>query len=186
MIQAKARLESSLTQELLAEAKKLAPETSVFYDTAYRVDFEPVLSGAVVKGNNVAIRERAYFTAFLIKRDELVRAVADNVLDGSKENLVDIINVDGLDMEMKTKGKYSATSVGPIEFNLKGEAVLVWRFNESSLKSDLIAKSKSGLGDIVSKYPAIVKADVTIRPFWKRVFPSNPSKIGISYVESSD
>ena len=186
MIQAKARLESSLTQELLAEAKKLAPETSVFYDTAYRVDFEPVLSGAVVKGNNVAIRERAYFTAFLIKRDELVRAVADNVLDGSKENLVDIINVDGLDMEMKTKGKYSATSVGPIEFNLKGEAVLVWRFDEGSLKSDLIAKSKSGLGDIVSKYPAIVKADVTIRPFWKRVFPSNPSKIGISYVESSD
>src|SRR3989338_6169991 len=65
IIQAKARLESSLTQELLAEAKKLAPETSVFYDTAYRVDFEPVLSGAVVKGNNVAIRERAYFTAFL-------------------------------------------------------------------------------------------------------------------------
>lgn len=186
MIQARARLEGSLTQELLAEAVKLVPEESIFYDTAYRIEFEPVLSGAITKGNNVAIRERAYFTAFFIKRDELVKTITENALEDVTLTDVDVANVDTLKMEIKSKGKFSATSVGPIKFSLQGEAFLVWNFDETKLKNDLKTQKRGELSTVISEYPAIVKADVTIRPFWKTAFPKNPSKIKILSVPNVD
>lgn len=177
MLQARLRLESSLTEELIAEAKKQTPATSVFFDTAYRIEFQPVISGTPIKGNNVALRERANLTAFFIDKDSLVRSVAKNTLDVTDETSVDIPNIGELKLEIKNKNKHSATSVGPIEFNLKGETLLVWKFDELKLKEDLIGKKKAELPEIISKYPSIVKADVTLRPFWKRSFPSVPKKI---------
>ncbi|KKU68135.1 MAG: hypothetical protein UX89_C0007G0031 [Parcubacteria group bacterium GW2011_GWA2_47_16] len=179
MLQARLKLERLLTDELLEEAKKQTPDASVFYDTAYRVEFQPILSGAVVKGDNVALRERAHLTAFFISEDALVEAVVNNALDDPDADGVHIPDIASLKFEFKNKSKYSSTSVGPIEFNLKGEMLLVWNIDEVKLKGDLINKKKSELSDIITKYPAIVKADVTLRPFWKRSFPSVPKKIKV-------
>lgn len=185
MLQARARLEGVLTQELLAEATSQVPKTAVFYDTAYRIRFEPVLSGAPVTGNNVALRERAHLTAFFINREELERVVARNSLEDSGDAAVNVPNLSDLKFEMKNGSRYNATSIGPIEFNLKGEASIVWKFDETALKTDLAAKNKNKLLEIISKHPAIVKADVTIRPFWKSDFPKL-SKIKILVAPSSN
>lgn len=179
MLQARLKLERSLTEELLDEAIKQVPAESVFYDTAYRVEFQPVLSGAVVKGNNVALRERAHLTAFFINRDELVRTVVKNTSEKFDNTEIDIPNIGKLKFELKNKNKYSSTSVGPIDFILKGEATLVWSLDETKLKTDLAGKNKSKLPDVISKYPSIVKADVTLRPFWKSAFPTVTKKIKI-------
>ncbi|MDO8483148.1 MAG: hypothetical protein Q7S86_05020 [bacterium] len=179
MLQTRLRLEHLLTGELLEEARKQTPATFVFYDTAYRIEFQPIVSGAAVKGDNVVLRERAHLTAFFISKDELVGKVVSNALDNPGASDVNVPNVAGLKFEFKNKNKYSSTSVGPIEFNLKGETLLVWKVDEPKLKDDLVNKKKSQLPEIITKYPAIVKADVTLRPFWKRSFPSVPKKIRV-------
>ncbi len=178
MLQARARLEGALVQELLAETKKQVPADSIFYDTAYRIEFEPTLSGTSATGNNVTLRESARFTAFFVKQKGLADAIARNSLDNFDGTAVTVPDMQNLVMNLKTNPKYNATSIGPVEFNLKGDATLVWEFDQVKLKSDLAGKNKSELSGIISKYPAVVKADVTIRPFWKSSFPT-ASKITV-------
>ena len=179
MLQARARLEAGLLQELTAEAKKQTTSGALFYDAAYRIEFEPVLSSAKAQGNAVTLTERAHFTAFYLKRDELSDAIASNSLETFDKTPVEVPDAQNLKFQMKTMSQFGTTNTGPIEFTLKGTANILWKFDDSKLKSDLVGKNKTNLSDVVSKYPSILRADVTIRPFWKGVFPANSKKINI-------
>lgn len=179
MNQTRTLFEQSLIQDLLVEAKKQAPKDSVFYDGAYSVEFESIPSGTIAAGNNVTIRERAHFTAFFFKQADLARAIALNSLENFDGAPIDVPNINNLKFQINDSVKFRAGVVGPISFKLSGDASVIWRFDEDKLKSDIVGKNKSELLGVVSKYPAIALANVTIRPFWKTAFPSSPSKIKI-------
>ena len=65
---------------------------------------------------------------------------------------------------------------------MQGNPHLVWRFDEVKLKHDTLAKSKDEFREVLANYPSIQKAEVTLRPFWRRSFPDNPDKIKIETV----
>jgi hypothetical protein len=60
-----------------------------------------------------------------------------------------------------------------------GNASIVWKYDENALMSELVGMSKGDLKNIISKFPAIARADVILKPFWKKTFPKDAKDISI-------
>ncbi len=178
----KAQLEADLTAELVAEAKTNLPKDYIFASNSYKIAFDvlPESANGNAPKNSVLLRERARFTAFFLKQDETASAFAKEYVFGFDGAQVEIADVSQLVFVLKNNEDFGTASiVGPIQFNLKGRATIVWAFDQSKLKAELLGKNKNELNGIVSRYKAVVKVDVVSRPFWKSVFPSSASKIKI-------
>lgn len=178
MLQVRARLEEEFRNELISEATMAVPTDSIFYKDAYRVGFD-VISPIQDRSGDLKISVRAKFTAFFISQNGLSNAIAKQVLSMYDGAPVIVPNAGELLFELKKRTAVSAAYVGPIEFNLKGTATLVWQFDKRKLTSELSGRKKSELVAVVSAYPAIIRATAIVRPFWKNAFPKSFDKIKI-------
>ena len=68
------------------------------------------------------------------------------------------------------------------QFTLKGNAHLVWVFDQGTLESDLAGKSKGAFETILSGYPSIDEAEIVLRPFWRQTFPEKSEDIKVATV----
>ena len=71
-------------------------------------------------------------------------------------------------------------------FELQGTPFIVWEINENQLTTDLAGEYKSNFKEILSNYPNIESAEVSIRPFWRRTFPGQHKDIRIEQVVNFD
>ncbi len=178
-LEARAKLDAELLTALTTEARAHLPADSIFYAKAYGVLFEPVVTTGASDKNGVLIRERAHFTAYFIKHKDLAQAVAKGAIDNFDGAQVAIPDDEKLVFNLNNKDAYSATSVGPIRFTLKGDIKIVWQIDGNKLTAELVGKSKNELTAAAAHYPAVLKADAVIRPFWKSVFPKSVKDIKI-------
>lgn len=174
------RLQLKLEKGLQIEALSEVPSDSILYDTAYRITFEPVLAGSADRSDSITVRERARFTGFLLKKNALAAAIAKNTLGSYDGSPVRIGDMESLKFKLGANTTNSSgATVGPIKFNLKGSAEVVWLVDEEKLKIDLVGKERGDLEAVAAKHPSIVKADVTFRPVWKNSFPASAFKIKV-------
>lgn len=170
--QARTKLDSDLLAALLAQAQAQTPADAIFYDGAYRVSFEPVATSTNMGASGVAIREKAIFNAYFIKQGDLAEAVALGALSDFNGSPVMMPDAANLAFTLADRAGASATSIGPIQFSLKGRATIVWQIDKSKLAAALAGKNKSDLSVIAASDPGVLKVVAVIRPFWKSVFPS--------------
>ncbi len=69
-----------------------------------------------------------------------------------------------------------------LSFILSGSTKVVWKYDEITLRENLAGQAKKRIEIILTDYPSIDQAEVTLRPFWKRSFPDNGSKIKIERI----
>ena len=177
--QVRAKLDAELVSELVAEARVHLPDDSIFYDGAYRVSFEPVSASPDKTKNTVTVRERARFIAYFIKHNDLAQTIAQTVPDNFGDSLALVPDDENLVFQLVDKNVSNATSLGPIEFNLKGNATIVWQVDKNKLVAELASKNKNQLAETAARYPGILKVEAVIRPFWKNEFPRSVSKIKV-------
>lgn len=176
----RSKLDSDLRVELLAEARANMPTDSLFYDSAYRISFEPInTTASSTGGNSVTVRERARLTAYFIKRADLAQAVAGEAISDFNNVPVILQGDDKLVFKLLSKDLVDATIVGPIDFSLKGSATIIWQIDREKISASLAGKNKKEVSAIVATFPAVFKADAVIRPFWKSVFPKSQKSIKI-------
>lgn len=179
MVAIRAKLEDKLKQAILAEVRKKIPEGFVFYDSAYWINLEvnqPVNKSA----NDISVSEKASITAIALKKDDdLYKAIASKGIVNFDGSEVSVPDLNELTFTFKDPDKPDFAASPSIPFNLKGSATVVWQFDQNKLKGELRAKRKSDVLSIVSKYPAIAKAEVVLRPFWTRKFPKSADRIKI-------
>ncbi|MBI2476116.1 MAG: hypothetical protein HYV67_02650, partial [Candidatus Taylorbacteria bacterium] len=172
-LQVRQKLDATLLNELVAEARAHLPKDAIFYDKAYRLRFEAVPAAGEAPKDSVMFRERARFTAYFIKRADLSQAVAQNAIDNFDGAPVAMPGEEKLIFSLSGKDVYNPTSVGPISFHLKGDAGIVWQIEPDKLTAELAGKGKNELPAVAARYPAVLKADAVVRPFWKSVFPKS-------------
>lgn len=178
LLQAKARLEGELKSELLAEARTKVPAGNIWFGDAYRLKFDTLSQPPAAGKGTVTVHESATLSLFLFPQMGIARAIAEKTVTGWSGAPVALSERENLSFSFKGS-EYSPTSIGPVGFNLKGRAVLIWQTEAAKLKAELTGKSKKELPTIISHYPSIAAADVVMRPFWKSTFPSSPDKIKV-------
>jgi hypothetical protein len=123
------------------------------------------------------IHEKATALVPLIASADFAGAVAHTVsaeADGSGIRMVGIKDFGGLLISAS-----STPGVDPIQFQLTGQALLIWDVNAADLAQALAGRDQSAFQTIVTGFPGIQSATARIEPFWSSTFPGDASNIRV-------
>ncbi len=174
----RAKAKTAIESKLLAELTKLAPgqvaNDQILFDKAMRIDFAQLPEEA--SGDSVVLKEEGTLSLIIFDKAKLSAAVAKQQIGDYKGETILITNLDKLNFT--PKGDFRPT-VDNISFTLTGTSAFEWTYDELALKQALAGKPGSDVPTILSQYKMIEKADISIRPFWLRKFPTSLERITI-------
>src|SRR3989344_2540993 len=180
---AKASLEGSLTQALLATISKKITQDKIFFPDAYSIIFTFDETPKTVNNEESAKQQvgmRGTLQALIFDKKALARILAVRSLDQDVGQIIEISNWQELSIDL---GRYdNLGAVSEITARIIGKANFVWQFDEQKLRADLAGLPKEDYSRVFLNYPSIERAEVKMRPFWKGSFPSNPDRVIIKTV----
>ena len=172
-----------MRDKLLAELKEKRPAGFVVYDDAVTFAFDSL--PATEYGEALAtIKERARLQVPMFKESEFSEFLAEKTISDYDGNIVRITDPFKLTFSYvaPTTTVSDISGYTSLDFKLRGDAQVVWQFDEAQLQKELVSKKKVQANDIFKTYPAINRAEAEIRPFWVSVFPKRPEDIKIHTV----
>jgi hypothetical protein len=177
---ARQSMQTSLRSSLIEQAKSEVPQDFIFFgEPAAMFSFESMPATEEGAGGSVAVRERAIIYAIIFDQYELSKqAVIKAMAEEEELENVSIKNIQDLQF-VRYEDDSDILADETFTFSLDGEAVVVWRIDEKSLRNDLLGVSESNVNRVFSEHVGISSADVRLRPFWKRSLPKDPDKIKI-------
>lgn len=179
--------QTALRQELRTSLLDRLPSElpAGFVDFPDAVTFTYQSLPATESGDNLAtIKERAYLRIPLFTEADFASFIAASTIPGYENEAVRIADTSVLSFAYSSSSTASSdiSSAQNISFSLTGRPLVVWEFDDESLKNDLAGKQRTALTTILSAYPTIEEARAVIRPFWKSTFPVDPEAITIEEV----
>jgi hypothetical protein len=180
---ARMTLRENALRKIAAEKQSSVPQGYVLFDGALVTKNEPLPLLPQESGMSL-VREKISGTVFLLKSGDIAMEIAKAVVPQFDGLPIEIPELKGLRFELLEPQNGSAPQARTIRFMLKGEAEIVWLFDEYKLREALLGKPRESIVAVLSDFPAILRADFVIRPFWSRSFPKNPKKISIEKVSS--
>ncbi|MBU4480273.1 hypothetical protein KKG48_02425 [Patescibacteria group bacterium] len=171
-----------LEKELKSKVYSQVPEGYVLYEDGIFVDFQhqPNLD----LGDSVQVVEKGILRAVLFDKSNLSNFIAENLIAGLGEGIVEISNLEDLIFKIDNKENIKPWEDNQFTFSLSGSAQFVWTFDEEKMKADFAGQSKKNTDSILSNFIGITDAEVIISPFWKSTFPENTERIKIEIKES--
>jgi len=177
-------LRTELRNSLLERIDTEKPAGFVVFNDA--VTFTYVSLPAVEYGDNLAtIKEKVIMRIPIFKNDQFASFIAAATIPGYTGEAVRITDSSVFTFSYIDTAT-SSPEIGPdigtidsIKFKLSGRPQLVWEYDADKLKTNLMNNDKTALTGILGAYPAIEKAEATIRPFWKTTFPIKITEIEI-------
>lgn len=169
-------LETKLTKKA---AEQIPPGFILFPDASFLVVDSEEVGKAENGSTNIPISIKGTFYGFLFNEEELARVVVDSALPDNDESEVYISNIRDLTFTPISRDS-STADVKDISFSLVGNPKVVWKFDGDALAGELVDKKKNDFNQILSEYPNVESADLVLRPFWKRSFPSEIKNINVT------
>ena len=138
---------------------------------------------------NISMKLKGTLYGFLFNEEKLTKKLTEKNIKEDDTSVVYMPNIKDLTFSLSAqtglsdKENISFANVKNINFNLKGEAKVVWKVDEAKLITDLLGKSKKDFNQVLLQYPNINSANLTISPFWKNSIPNKAKdiKVIVSY-----
>ncbi|HBV00825.1 MAG TPA: hypothetical protein DEF00_00315 [Candidatus Taylorbacteria bacterium] len=181
LLSARASLRETVGKNIIAKKQSAVPQGYVLFSGAVATKNES-LPPEPVDGNMSLIKERTIGVALLFKEADIGREVAKLAIPNFNNLLIEIPALKRLQLELKEPQNGDVTQAQTIRFTLKGEVLVVWRYDEYKLREALLGKPRDGIATVLSDFPEIERADFVIRPVWSRKFPENPKKISFEEI----
>jgi len=181
---ARQALQIKLRDELLEKIEAEKPSGFIAFPGAVAITYDQ--QPTVPYGNDlVTIKEHATLQIPVFKNSDLGTFLAKAAVATYNGGSVRIDDYKALTFEYKAASTSSSVIANEpsLTFSLKGKPRLVWEFDAESLKKDLAGLPKTAISNIISsggnnpKYPGIQGANISITPFWKQSFPTDPNEI---------
>ncbi len=115
------------------------------------------------------------------------RALSAALMESAGVEVADDANVrvqglEDFDFSIENIEEFSPTEDQSFTFNIAGDSVAVWQYNDRSLARDMRGLRKDSLDEVLSSYDNIEEAEVTTRPFWKRSLPTEAEDITVNTI----
>lgn len=180
-LEARAELDTKLEGILKTALENELPDGFVVYNAGTFYSYRD-LSQKPVEGQDKATLVRSgTLHAIAFNSADLARFVGFSTVAAYDGAAVELEDPFALTFDLVDKDAFDPTAPGEFEFTLSGKDTLVWQFDEERLRNDLVGKSKDDIQMVLSAYPAIQKADITLNPFWRRSFPEKVEDIKVKY-----
>lgn len=172
-------LEVSLKEELSKNITSQIPANFVLYKDSLSYNLETsAISDSSATG--VVIKKRGEANAVIFDKGILTRNILSKIAPAITDNVIIISNLDSINFSYATGTPANPDLNKPINFTLKGDAKLVWSYDENKLKSELLGLSKKNAMTIISSYKSINEAWIETRPFWNQTIPKDPKKVTLT------
>lgn len=173
-------LHNELKEALMARVNSEKPAGFVVFEDAITMVYNSLPSEQAGE-NQVKVKERANLQIPIFKQEDFAKFIASGTIPGYEGQSVRIDNLEDLSFSYtaSTTPETNIATAESINFRLSGTPLIVWTFDEESLKADLLGSSRTALNTILGGYPAIERAGAVVRPFWKRTFPNKLDDISV-------
>jgi len=154
------------------------PEGFVVIPETLTTSYEDLPNADGTKEGTVAIRMKATVRGIAIDGNVLAEAVAKVRVPEYSGEPVRFLDTRGLSLSAITP--VSVTEL-PETFDVavSGSGTLVWVVETDKLREDLVGVSRSEAQTVFAKHPAVQKADLMVKPFWRRSLPDDPETIDV-------
>ena len=173
-------LKEKLQTSLIAKAKAQLPEGYLLLDGSTSFTADDTVQAPYSKDQQVPLALHGTLTAYLIKESTLVQAIAEKSISQYNGEQVTVPNLASI--TLVPGGPITAGSDAGFPFTLSGSIKIVWTVNSDDVKKLFAGQKKSALTTILSDVPAIDRAEVVLKPFWKQSFPSDPNRITVTQI----
>lgn len=171
-------LKAGLKSDLIKQAYSEKPESSVLLDNAFYIDFSSLPDNAL--GNDkIEITESATFYGIIFDKAKLSAYIASKKISNFDGTPVDLVFGDNIKINIINNSKLKPWESDSLSLNLKGETVIVWKYDRSSIQKSIAGYSKNDLNKFKLSHPEFSDVSFIVRPFWRRSLPTNPNKIKI-------
>ncbi|MBI3888786.1 hypothetical protein HY311_03250 [Candidatus Nomurabacteria bacterium] len=176
-------LKTALQAKLLSQATNQIPAGFVLFKDAVFLDTNdannlPNITSTLDKGTSATVLSlNATLYGILFNEKKLTQKVAQDNIDKYDGSDVYIPNIRDLAFTLTNKDNISFNNLQTINFNLSGPAKIVWKLDTNKFVADLLGKSKGDFTKILSEYPNIDSATLTISPIWKTFIPDKAKNI---------
>ncbi|MAG12195.1 hypothetical protein CL630_00070 [bacterium] len=179
-------LASALRGKLIQKASSQKPDSFVLYDDAIFFSLDGDGAQAIqtdVNKDEVDVVVSGTLHSIIFNKNTLSQFLANILISNVRsDDNITVQNLDVLEFAVSNKELFSPTENTMLSFVMQGNPHLVWQFDEVKLKQDTLAKSKDEFKEVLANYSSIQKAEVILRPFWRRSFPDVLDKIKIETV----
>jgi hypothetical protein len=170
----KAALNTALEEAVAGELKAgyIVVPGAMFVSTAPAPD-------TAGKDDTVNVNLKGTATAVAFPNGALAKAIAFQTLGSYAGEPVAIEDVKTLKLTPSTEGTPTAEQ-GSFAFSLSGSATIVYDVDPTKIAGAVAGKTRSAAYSIIQSFPEVNRAILTVRPFWKGSFPTDPSDIVIA------
>lgn len=172
-------LKNALQAKLLQKATDHPSEFVLFKDAVFiSLDDSNILS-TYNKDNSATFTLKGTLFGILFNEKEITRKIAENNIDKYDGSDIYIPNIGDLTFSLSNKENILFDNIKNIDFNLSGSMKIVWKIDVDKFTTVLLNKSKKDFSQILSEYPNINSAVLTLSPFWKMSLPNKVEKIKV-------
>jgi hypothetical protein len=167
-------MEQSLQTSLLSQAQALIPSGYIMFNNGYSISYNPI-AASTTSSTTASVGMQASISGIIFQKTDLAEAIAPSQYSSS-------FIPEGLDTAVFTitnPQTFTTANGTVLNFSLTGNLDLVGTLSTSTLANQLAGISLAQSAAVFKGYGAIATAHATILPFWKRSFPSSPSRINI-------
>jgi hypothetical protein len=183
---AKETLTAELKDKLFTQALAQKPKGAILYKGAVSYSFTDYMdNSATTKSTDdksVKLIVKGSLTATLLNAEDLSRHIVKAsivAIDVSPNDRLLVTNIEDLTFALKGTNMSPPKEDGTYAFSLDGTAYAVWQVDTVALAGKLAGVKKADYQNVFADFSGIEKASAHIRPFWKRKFPSDPTKIRV-------
>lgn len=175
-----AELKDNLKTELLQKAHGSIPPGFILFDNATSLSIEGQKTESV-PGSEGMIELSVHGTlhGFLFNEEKITEKIAETSIEQYDGSPVYVSGFENLTFTVYDQDALSFRDTRNMTFNLLGDIKVVWKLDEEKIASDMLARPKKDLNQILSSYPNVVSGNVVLNPFWRRSFPEERGDIKV-------
>jgi len=175
---AEVAMETELGDILVTEASSALPDGYVIIPETGSFMYETLPNGESEDGS-VIITVRGEGKLLAVSALDVAQTAAADRIPGYTGEPVVFSDTSTLSFAL-VNPTFDLVAASSTDIRVVGPATLIWTFDVDELKTKLAGKSRSMTPTIFGEYPGIERADVVIRPFWKRTLPAEVEEIEIA------
>jgi hypothetical protein len=177
-------LKSALKLKLSQKARDQMPPGFILFKDAVFLTINEENFNSSSSTNMIPVSVKGTLYGILFEEKALTKKIMEKSFPSDKESDVYIKNIRDFSFSIPG-GATSEESNNVFEnlkafnFHLSGTSSLIWRVDEAKLANDILGKKKKDFNQILSEYPNIASANLSLRPFWKRSLPEKKESIKV-------
>ena len=180
LTQAKALLAKEIETTASTAAAANIPQGYILVDHSLTLTYHDLVQTPADTGT-ATLSQSADASVVIVRADDLAQVLATpGGLTSGASSTVSFVDASTIHVAMSDQKRGSSLS-----FTLSGSPTVLWHIDAAAVARALMGKEKAGFTTALKTLmPALECSDTkpcnaTIRPFWKKAFPSNPQKIKV-------